>query len=72
MVERAWLEEPLVPRPGFGFYPDTVWNILEKLTEVTTVCPIIVSNFRTPMILVLNGSSKYDLHVCSKLCNLIC
>ena len=22
------------PRPGFGFYPDTVWNILEKTTEV--------------------------------------
>ena len=33
-IQLSWRDEQLKPRPGFGFYPDTVWNILELLTEV--------------------------------------
>ena len=30
----SWETGPLVPRPGFGFYPDYVWDWLDKSTEV--------------------------------------
>ena len=33
-INYSWNNEPLKPRPGFGFYPDYVWNSLEYLTEV--------------------------------------
>ncbi|XP_023329104.1 diuretic hormone receptor isoform X2 [Eurytemora carolleeae] len=29
----SWETGPLVSRPGFGFYPDSVWNWLDKTTE---------------------------------------
>ena len=36
-VERAreaWSADQLKPRPGFGFYPDYVWDALEGFTAV--------------------------------------
>ena len=33
-MEFSWRSEPLHPRPGFGFYPDQVWQALENATQV--------------------------------------
>ena len=34
-IEGSWARDPLVPRPGFGFYPDLVWQQLEAETQVS-------------------------------------
>ena len=39
-VERAreaWSADQLKPRPGFGFYPDYVWDALEGFTAVGSI-----------------------------------
>ena len=37
----SWETGPLVSRPGFGFYPDSVWNWLDKTTEVITLKNVV-------------------------------
>ena len=33
-AREAWASADLKPRPGFGFYPDYVWDALEGFTAV--------------------------------------
>lgn len=42
----SWETGPLVSRPGFGFYPDSVWNWLDKTTEVITLKNVVKQKYK--------------------------